>query len=135
MPRPSNQKAVSRAAQSGGGAAGAVSPTPRLFCSGIDLAIGDELAERDEACVHVGSAVVELDRVDRAEARADQLGDEDIVVIVERFGAILRPVDTKGAADAINDRGLVNDLRTLSRRQGGSIPRLARRTHVQKGKA
>src|SRR3546814_4898446 len=52
MPRPSNQKAVSRAAQSGGGAAGAVSPTPRLFCSGIDLAIGDELAERDEACVH-----------------------------------------------------------------------------------
>src|SRR3546814_14148097 len=115
MPRPSNQKAVSRAAQSGGGAAGAVSPTPRLFCSGIDLAIGDELAERDEACVHVGSAVVELDRVDRAEARADQLGDEDIVVIVERFGAILRARKSSVKGKRVSVRVDIGGSRSIKR--------------------
>src|SRR3546814_20337440 len=86
--------------------------------SGIDLAIRYELAERDEARIHMAATVVELDRVDRAELRAGQFGDEDVVVAVERFGAAARPVDPQGAADAIDDRGLVDDLRTGDRRPG-----------------
>src|SRR3546814_4770517 len=91
MPRPSNQKARSRAAQSGGGAVPRSPRSPSLR-SGIDLAIRDELAERDEARIHMAATVVELDRVDRAELRAGQFGDADVVVAVERFGAAARPV-------------------------------------------
>src|SRR3546814_11578790 len=89
----------------------------------IDLAIRDELAERDEARIHMAATVVELDRVDRAELRAGQFGDEDVVVAVERFGAAARPVDPQGAAGAIDDRGLVDDLRTGDRRQGDAVDR------------
>src|SRR3546814_1217067 len=78
MPRPSNQKARSRAAQSGGGAVPRSPRSPSLR-SGIDLAIRDELAERDEARIHMAATVVELDRVDRAGLRAGQFGDEDVV--------------------------------------------------------
>src|SRR3546814_7053989 len=72
----------------------------------------------------MAATVVELDRVDRAELRAGQFGDEDVVVAVERFGAAARPVDPQGAADAIDDRGLVDDLRTGDRRQGDAVARL-----------
>src|SRR3546814_11720437 len=73
----------------------------------------------------MAATVVELDRFDRAELRAGQFGDEDVVVAVERFGAAARPVDPQGAADAIDDRGLVDDLRTGDRRQGDAVARPA----------
>src|SRR3546814_1428403 len=73
----------------------------------------------------MAATVVELDRVDRAELRAGQFGDEDVVVAVERFGAAARPVDPQGAADAVDDRGLVDDLRTGDRRRGDAVARLA----------
>src|SRR5690606_32953739 len=79
MPWSSNQKARRRAAQSAGGAAVSISSfLTRLFRGRVDLAIGHEFAQRDKACIHVAVAVVEFDRVDRAQARTGQFGDQDI---------------------------------------------------------
>src|SRR3546814_20367175 len=92
MPRPSNQKARSRAAQSGGGAVPRSPRSPSLR-SGIDLAIRAELAARDEARIHMAAPVVELERVPRAELPAGQFGAEDVVCDVARPARAARPAD------------------------------------------
>src|SRR3546814_14219585 len=53
-----------------------------------------------------------------------RLEDQDIV-IVERFGTAFGPVDPQGATDLVDDRGLVDDLRTARGRKRDTLLRLA----------
>src|SRR3546814_4739740 len=55
---------------------------------------------------------------------SSDLEDQDIV-IVERFGTAFGPVDPQGATDLVDDRGLVDDLRTARGRKRDTLLRLA----------
>src|SRR3546814_6740820 len=120
MPCAANQKASRCCAQSAGGGVSVsestviayaakqsgtfyASPGLPLFARraksvGLGAPVRHEFAERDEAAVHPARPIVQLDRVDAAQLATRRLEDEDIV-IVERFGAALRPVDPIGAAE------------------------------------
>src|SRR3546814_4476569 len=62
--------------------------------------------------------------LDAAQLASRRPEDQDIV-IVERFGTAFGPVDPQGATDLVDDRGLVDDLRTARGRKRDTLLRLA----------
>src|SRR3546814_18642658 len=90
----------------------------------LRLPLGNELAERHEAAVQPARPIVQCERVDAAQLASRRPEDQDIV-IVERFGTAFGPVDPQGATDLVDDRGLVDDLRTARGRKRDTILRLA----------
>src|SRR3546814_13812942 len=96
----------------------------------LRLPIGNELAERHEAAVHPARPIVQFERVDAAQLASRRPEDEDIV-IVERFGTAFGPVYPQGATDLVDERGLVDDLRTAQRRKRDTFLRLAGNAAVE----
>ena len=73
------------------------------------LAVGHEVAQRDEAALEPRSLVEQPDRIEAAQLIALGLAHQDRVV-VERLCPDARAVDVDLAADAVEDRGTVDDL-------------------------